>query len=477
VERIQSLPNELRSYWERYRPNYKTQTRDTSEHAYQYLRGQLTMDKDRHYAGIARQMEGQDGQAMQHFMSNSPWSAAGVYRQIQTDICVTPPLAHDSVLILDESADEKAGILSAGSLRQYNGRFGKVDECQVSVVLGYANWHIQPWPTWAIVDSDLYLAEEWFTPDFAELRHKLGVPEQRQYASKPELGLRMIRRAKQHHLPFEAVACDDLYGRDGHFRAALEEDRICYYADVPANTQVYLERPVIGVPEKTARPGRPDSQLRVLNQARHLRADRVGAEPDTHWQRLFIRHNERGVLEDDFAARRVWTWKKGESQARQEWLILRVERNGDRSYLLSNAPADTPVQRLAEGSCGRYFVERVIQDAKDENGWDEFQAQKYLGWQHHTALTACALWFIAQTKLSWAADVARDPQLAKQLEVEVLPALSTANVREMLKAVLPLPQLSPEEAREQIIKHLVNRSRSTASRLRRRHRKHVKVPT
>jgi hypothetical protein len=59
----------------------------------------------------------------------------------------------------------------------------------------------------------------------------------------------------------------------------------------------------------------------------------------------------------------------------------------------------------------------------------------------------------------------------------VLPALSTANVRELLKAVLPLPQLSPEEARQQVVKHLVNRSRSTASRLRRRHRKNVKVQT
>ena len=121
----------------------------------QSLRGQLPMDKDRLYAEIARQMEGQDGQAMQHFMSNSPWSSAGVYHQIQTDIGVTPQLSQGSWLILDESADEKAGIQSAGSLRQYNGRFGKVDECQVSVVLGYANWQNPPWPTWALVDSEL----------------------------------------------------------------------------------------------------------------------------------------------------------------------------------------------------------------------------------------------------------------------------------------------------------------------------------
>lgn len=80
MERIQSLPEALWRYWEHYRPNYKTQTRDTSQYAYQYLRGQLTMDQDRHFAGIARQMKGQGGQALQHFMSNSPWSASGVYR-------------------------------------------------------------------------------------------------------------------------------------------------------------------------------------------------------------------------------------------------------------------------------------------------------------------------------------------------------------------------------------------------------------
>jgi len=130
---------------------------------------------------------------------------------------------------------------------------------------------------------------------------------------------------------------------------------------------------------------------------------------------------------------------------------------------------------LAELLCGRYFVERVIQDSKDEQGWDEFQAQKYLAWEHHTALTACALWFIATTKLSWAEECQRDPELVQQLEVEVLPALSTANVREMLRSVMPLPQLSPEEAQAQVVKHLVNRSRSTASRL--RHRRKAAAPT
>jgi hypothetical protein len=46
-----------------------------------------------------------------------------------------------------------------------------------------------------------------------------------------------------------------------------------------------------------------------------------------------------------------------------------------------------------------------------------------------------------------------------------LPALSTANVRELLKAVLPLPQLTPAEAMDLVITHLINRARSTSSRL------------
>jgi hypothetical protein len=81
------------------------------------------------------------------------------------------------------------------------------------------------------------------------------------------------------------------------------------------------------------------------------------------------------------------------------------------------------------------------------------------------ALTGLALWFVAQTKLAWAQAYARDPGLAHQLAVEILPALSTANVRELLKAVLPLPQLTPAEAMDLVITHLIHRARSTSSRL------------
>jgi len=63
-----------------------------------------------------------------------------------------------------------------------------------------------------------------------------------------------------------------------------------------------------------------------------------------------------------------------------------------------------------------------------------------------------------------------DPGLLQQFEVEVLPALSTANVRALLRAAMPLPQLTPDEARALVTKHLVNRARSRKSRMKGRHR-------
>jgi len=40
-----------------------------------------------------------------------------------------------------------------------------------------------------------------------------GFPKERKFATKIELGWTMIQRVQAHGLPFEAVACDDLYGR------------------------------------------------------------------------------------------------------------------------------------------------------------------------------------------------------------------------------------------------------------------------
>jgi len=220
----------------------------------------------------------------------------------------------------------------------------------------------------------------------------------------------------------------------------------------------------VGVPEKRGTRGRPRTRLHVLSRQRPPEVRALARAPQTVWQQVVVRHTERGRLAADCAVQRVWTVAGGQ-RPRAEWLVIRRDAEGDCSYTLLNAPEDAPHERLIAWSCRRYFIERTCEDAKTEIGWDAFQAQKDRAGEHHLALTAASLWFVAQTKLAWAQASPRDPELARQLAVEVLPALSTANVREVLKAVFPLPQLTLEQATDLVIMHLVHRARSTSSRL------------
>lgn len=422
-------------------------------HAWTYLRGLLELDTERNYANVARLVNDpdDDGQKVQHFMSDSPWLAQEVIRRVQDEIKATPALCTGSVLLLDESADEKAGTESAGAGRQHNGRLGKVEMSQVGVFLALYNGQVWTW-----IDGELYLPARWFTPEMAEKRKKLGIPTDRPFATKVELGWQMIQRVKANGVPFAAVACDDLYGRNAQFRHQMAQAGIVYMADVPENTLVYLQRPD-PTDNDTAASGQ-DTEAQRPVEVRCL-----VTHPDTHFTDIFVRNTERGELCDPFAIRRVWTKHAG--VVSEEWLVIRHENRQKYSYALCNAPADTSHHYLAWLKCVRHFIERSNQDAKSELGWDEFQARKYRAWEHNLAMTILASWFIAQTKLEWSQTYQSCPDLAKELNVNVLPALSVANVRLLLQAVMPLPRLSPEQAQRLVVKHLFHRARSTRSRL------------
>ena len=465
-ERSQALPDRLRSFWARHAENFKTKTRDTSEYAYYYLSGLLRLDTQRNYTRIGR-TAGIAGENIQHFMSNSPWVTQRSLEQVREEIKATPGLERGGMLLLDESADE-SGKKKAGAGRQHNGRLGKVDMSQVGVLLAYANLTHPERPLWTWVDGELYLQEAWFTPEMADLRQQVGIPPAQKFETKIEKGWKMIQRAHAQGLPFEAVGCDDLYGRSTWFRDQLAGAGLVYMADVPRNTQVYLEKPVLGIPvRKPGSRGPEPTCIQVVNGVKPCPVQRVARRDDTTWTRVRVRAIERGELNDPFAVRRVWTLREEQTEPVEEWLVIRHEAKNRYNYSLSNSSVDASTEDLAWLKCQRYFVERANQDAKSEAGWDELEARKYRGWEHHLALVILAAWFVAQTKWEWAQEVARDSALARQLAVEVLPTLSMANIRLLLCAADPLPQPTPEQAIALVAEHLVNRTRSRASRLKR----------
>jgi hypothetical protein len=129
------------------------------------------------------------------------------------------------------------------------------------------------------------------------------------------------------------------------------------------------------------------------------------------------------------------------------------------------ADEDTPHARLSAWRCRRYVIERPCEEAQTASGGDACQAQKSRAGEPHLARTAAALWCVAQTKVAWTQAYPREPARARPWAVAVWPALSTANVRALWQAVLPLPQLTLEQATDLVLMPLVHRARSTSSRL------------
>ncbi len=446
----------MNDFLEKYRSSFQTKTHDKSDYAYGYVSGLLRMDTQRNMANIARQT-GLAEQNTQHFMSNSPWSGRGLIAAIQADVKQHLEFQAGAMLVIDESAEQKAGECSAGAGRQHNGRLGKIEMSQVGVFAALVTPRVNTW-----IDGVLFFPEHWFAESHADQRRKVGFPEDRTFKTKPELAWEMIERIQANGVPFEAVAMDDLYGRNAVLRKRLDEAHIEYYGDIPENTLVYLDKPQMVYP--LTRRGTPSKRYQVRAQHRHQVRELLN-HPDLEWAEITLRPHERGQLHARFGRCRVWLIHQGE--CRQEWLLIRRDEKRI-TFVLSNASPTTPLETMAWRKSHRYFVERSNQDEKGELGWDEFQAIKYLAWEHQLALTILASWFIAGTRLDWMKRFERDPALLEQYEIDVLPLLSVGNVRELLRAAMPLPQLSTHEAAALVVKHLTNRTRSRKSRLRKR---------
>jgi len=454
VEAIGDLGNRLQRFWRYYGQWTRTRTRDTSAYGSDYVSGLLRIQGNRTMANIAREAQVAE-QNMQHFMSYSPWSGPALIEQVQQGIVERPEL-QGGILILDESADEKSGDSSAGAGRQHNGRMGKVDESQVGVYLAYAKQ--QHWTLW---DGCLFIPEKWFSAEATQRRAKAEIPSERIFQTKVELGWQMIERAKATGLTFEAVAFDSLYGRSHWLRERCAHASLEYYADIPNNYPLYRKAPVLEFEQ--GKRGKPLQKFQIVGQVA-LHAAEFARLPQTVWEKLTLRPTERGQMQVEFARYRVWTVSRT-GTVREETLLLKREGPTIR-YSLTNAPSSTDLATLAYRKCQRYFVERSLQDAKSELGMADFQALKYRAWEHHLALTLVASWFIAETRLDWAEEFPPDAHLLRDYATDTLPRLSMSNVCELLRAVLPLRQLSAQQAAALVIQHLDNRTRSRRARLR-----------
>jgi len=371
----------------------RTEARERSE---QYLRGLLVQQTDRRNAeNLAEAIEGATPRSLQRFLTESPWGDSPVIDRLQSGVGqrLNQPAG---VFVLDDTGFAKQGKKSVGVARQYSGTLGKVGNCQVGVFLAYvtAQGH-------ALVDKALYLPREW-TDDRQRCR-EAGVPEEIGYQTKAQLGLGLLRRARQAgHLTTEWVTADSGYGEVPSLRDTLDTEGWRYVLEVPSNTHVFSQAAQVAVPVWSGRGRKPSQPQLVAGEPCSQNVQAVAASLlPADWHELTVAEGAQGPRIHQFAAVRVWESRAG-LPGRACWLVLRRDLDGSEAkYYLSNAPADTPLLRLAQVAAMRWPIETEFQTEKGETGLDEYEVRTWLGWQHHITMALLAGAFLLSLQLDW----------------------------------------------------------------------------
>src|SRR4051794_4300143 len=140
----------------------------------------------------------------QAILGRGRWDADAL-RDVVRDYALETLAEPDAVLVLDETGFLKKGTASCGVARQYTGSAGKITNCQIGVFAAYVSHHGH-----TFIDRALYLPREWTSK--ASRLAATHVPSDVRFATKPQLGVRMIERAIAADVPFTWVAADTVYG-------------------------------------------------------------------------------------------------------------------------------------------------------------------------------------------------------------------------------------------------------------------------
>lgn len=326
--------------------------------AKQYVRGLLADVTRKNCWQLAEAMGEAHPDGMEYLLYGADREENALCRQLR--VVVKDEMGYEpGIGGVDESGFVKKGECSAGVKRQYCGRVGKIENCQVGVYLGY----IAPGGH-ALIDRELYLPKDWCEDPVR--RPKAKIPETVAFATKPHLALRMLERTWAEGLPMDWVVGDSTYGHAPTFREAIAATGRFYVLEIPKSASVQVG----------------GTSARSVESV-------VATVPDRVWSRYALNLNEQGLRWSDWTALRVIapTDTLGE-----QWLVIRrtVDQPPDTTYFLSNAPADTPLETLAQVGGARYHVEHLLEEAKGTAGLGQYEVRYWHSWYRHMTLALIA---------------------------------------------------------------------------------------
>ncbi|MEX2169595.1 MAG: IS701 family transposase [Pirellulales bacterium] len=349
------------------------------QHAKECLAG-LISDLERKNVESIADRHDQDRRNLQHFVGGAEWDHQPLMRELARQVGQELGKG-DGVLVFDPSAYPKQGKQSVGVARQWCGRLGKVDNCQVAVYLAYVSRKGH-----AVVNARLYLPKDWAGD--RKRRKAAGVPKEVRFQTRHEQALEML--AEQGHLlPHAWIAGDDEMGKNACFRRDLHDRGERYLLAVPSNLLVR---------DLDAKP--PEYQGRGAVPKRSFeRVDRWrDSLSDDAWTRIKVRDGEKGPLWVEVVTCRVQT-KIGQRAMKYEETLVVIrclDEEGVTKYdfYFSNAPRDIPAKEFARVALSAHRIEEAIKRSKGEAGLAHYEVRNWRGWHHHQVLSLIATWFL-----------------------------------------------------------------------------------
>lgn len=352
--------------------------RNQRVHAELFVGGLCSDLESKNAESIAYHFE-RDRKAMQYFIGQAQWDDVLLRKVLEIQIAEQLGEAN-GVLILDPSAFPKSGTESVGVARQWCGRLGKVDNCQVGLFLGYASSKGH-----ALVDGELYLPREW-TNSKARMK-KAGVPKAKQrYKTRHEIFLEMLKLHGP-NLPHEWITGDDELGRPIGFRRKLQAVGEKYMLAVPCNTKINIVS-TQACPQSipTVR-----SSIQISKWAAKQASDQ--------WTSINVRDTEKGPLIVEMLTCQVETGHRSKAGIATEMAIAIRYVDRDRSilkqdYYLSNAELATPMSEYARVAKAEHRIEECFDRGKGETGMGDYEVRNWVGWHHHQTMSLIAGWFL-----------------------------------------------------------------------------------
>lgn len=275
--------------------------------------------------------------------------------------------------------------------------------------------------------------------------------------------MELIDRSKRNRIVVLAWTADELYGRDGAFLDGLDQRHEAFVIEIPPNAHVWLTKPkVLRTPPRNAN-GRAKKYPRLRKRERQpSEVKNLATYAPTFREQTAQRYR----IKDTHHGEEVWEirWETCWRKTHTEKLVspqctLLVARNiltAETKYFLSNrvpGRGGWSLRKILRVAFGRWPIEDVFREAKEELGLDHFECRGWRCIHRHLYVTILSHLFCAcvRQKLSPREDV-----LSGEL-------LTLEQVRRAANVVVACIDLSPRN-RHQRYRSEVNRQAYYARR-------------